>query len=480
MNKKTNVICILSDDHGAWAMGCAGNKEIRTPHLDRLAREGVRYDNFFCTSPVCSPARASLLTGRIPSQHGIHDWLFSGNGPHDPESVGEEATGIEYLQGMTGYTDILAKNGYVCGITGKWHLGNSYVPQKGFSHWVVTERGAGPYYNSPIIRDGIEEKTTGYLTDVITEEAMSFIRNRHTDTQPFYLSVNYTNPHRPWKNNHPKELIDSYEDCRFDSIPLEKDHPWIITTPERENVSVPREDMKVYFAAVTAMDICIGKIMDLVEQLGIREETLIVYMGDNGFNLGHHGIWGKGNGTLPINMYDTSVKVPAIFSQPGLIPQNNVSKSLVSGYDFMPTLLEYLNLENPESDSLPGESFLGDLLGQEQKSREHVVVFDEYGPVRMVRTNQWKYVHRFPYGPHELFDLENDSHEKTNLYGQSDKLPIQQELKAALDNWFVRYVDPMLDGTHEEVDGGGQQYLAGPRGQGRPAYRQRERTNKLL
>ncbi len=145
MEKQPNIICILSDDQGAWALGSAGNPEIRTPHLDRLAEEGMRFSNFFCTSPVCSPARASLLTGRIPSQHGVQDWIREGN-------LGENA--IEYLEGQTAYTEILAENDYVCGVSGKWHLGDSIRPQKGFHHWYVHQFGGGPYYGAPMIRDG--------------------------------------------------------------------------------------------------------------------------------------------------------------------------------------------------------------------------------------------------------------------------------------------------------------------------------------
>src|SRR5690606_30546131 len=131
---RSNIIVILSDDQGPWALGCAGNHEIRTPTLDRLAGEGTRFDRFFCASPVCSPARASLLTGQIPSQHGVHDWLAAGNMPADPRGP------IRYLDGKPAYTDVLVANGYSCGLSGKWHLGDSLAPQHGFSHWYAHQR----------------------------------------------------------------------------------------------------------------------------------------------------------------------------------------------------------------------------------------------------------------------------------------------------------------------------------------------------
>lgn len=138
-NRKPNILFILSDDQGAWAMRCAGNTDIHTPNMDRIAAEGYRFENFFCTSPVCSPARASLLTGRIPSAHGVQDWICSGN--LDREALGEiredpyyrfEDKPIRYLDGMRTYTDVLKENGYTCALAGKWHLGDSLVPQHGF------------------------------------------------------------------------------------------------------------------------------------------------------------------------------------------------------------------------------------------------------------------------------------------------------------------------------------------------------------
>src|SRR5512138_2502227 len=132
--KKPNIVLFLTDDQGFWALGCAGNPEIITPNLDRLASGGIRFDNFFCASPVCSPARASLLTGRMPSAHGVLDWIRLGNlvsPPELPVFAGDHCA-IEYLQGMRAYTETLSEAGYRCGLSGKWHLGDSLNPQKGF------------------------------------------------------------------------------------------------------------------------------------------------------------------------------------------------------------------------------------------------------------------------------------------------------------------------------------------------------------
>jgi choline-sulfatase len=458
---KPNIIFILTDDQGPWAMGCAGNHEIITPNLDRLAESGVRFDHFFCTSPVCSPARASILTGKIPSQHGVHDFIKEGNCGESP---------IEYLAGHTAYTEILASHGYCCGLSGKWHLGDSAAPQKGFTHWYAHQSGSGPYYGAPMIRDGQPVREDGYITDVITDDALSFLDRSAQDGHPFYLSVHYTAPHHPWTNGeHPQELLDLYRDCPFDSCPQHFVHPDAVYQYEKKHI---RDCLQGYFAAVTGVDRNVGRLLDKLDELGIRNDTLIVFMSDNGFNCGHHGIWGKGNGTFSLNMFDTSVKVPAIFSHPGRIPGSRVSSELLSQYDVMPTLLEYTGLSDPNGGKLPGSSFCPMLLGQSGLERDSVYVYDEYGAVRMVRSRDWKYVHRYPFGPHELYDLTNDPDESVNLHLQPEYEPILTQMRAELEEWFVRYADPMLDGSRLPVRGNGQLRLAGVYSNGEQAFDQ--------
>lgn len=462
--RRPNMVLILSDDQGAWAMGCAGNPEIRTPNLDRLAATGIRFEHFFCASPVCSPARASLLTGRIPSQHGVHDWIRCGN----VDGGGDRA--IEYLRGLTGYTMVLARAGYTCALSGKWHLGDSLRPQQGFTHWFAHQAGGSSYHGAPMIRDGRCYAEPRYLTDAITDDALEFLHSRRGADGPFYLSVHYTAPHSPWVGEHPEEIVASYADCPFRSCPDVPAHPWQIASAPRGSGQHRREILKGYFAAVTAMDANIGRILDLLEAEGLRENTLVWFLSDNGMNMGHHGIFGKGNGTFPLNVYDTSVKVPAIVSLPGVCPQGRVEEGLYSQYDFMPTLLDFLGLEIPEADSLPGRSFAPLLRGHALPGHEHVVVFDEYGPVRMIRNRRWKYVHRYPYGPHELYDLVDDPDEEHNLVGEASAAAVIAPLKAELDRFFVRYADPARDGCREAVYGTGQIGLAGPAGEGQPAF----------
>jgi arylsulfatase A-like enzyme len=430
----TNILFILTDDQGVWAAGCYGNPEIRTPNIDRLARSGVRFEHFFCATPVCSPSRATLLTGRIPSQHGIHDWLRQCCfGPEAIDFLGEETT----------YADVLAGSGWSCGFSGKWHVGDSNAPQHGFTDWFVAE--GGRYSGCRTVSEGSLVEEPGYITEAITDRALAMLEGYAASGRPFYLGVHYTAPHSPWIDQHPREIVDSYDDCPFDSCPQEPRHPWAGRLTEGNLGN--REALKGYFAAVTAMDIGVGRLLDRLEELGLRESTLVVFLSDNGMSCGHHGFWGKGNGTVPWNMYENSVRVPAIFSQPGRTPAGRVERALVSAYDFAPTLLDYLALPPlPEGRNLPGRSFRPALEGRPLEGREEVVVFDEYGPVRMIRTERWKYVHRHAYGPHELYDLASDPDERRNLAAEPGQAGRVGELKARMDEWFARHVDPRFDG----------------------------------
>jgi len=439
---RPNVIFILTDDQGPWALGCAGNDEIRTPNLDRLAATGMRLENFFCSSPVCSPARASLMTGRIPSAHGVHDWIRERNMPPRP---------VAYLEGLPCYSDVLAAGGYTCGLSGKWHLGDSLTPQHGFRHWFCMPEGGARYNNTPMIRGGQVAECPGYLTDVITDDALAFIQAHRQG--PFYASIHYNAPHSPW-TGHPPEIVDSYDDCPFKSCPQEAAHPFI--RPQMRRLLGDRESLKGYFAAVTGVDRNVGRLLARLDEWGLRDNTLIVFTSDNGFSCGHHGFWGKGNGTFPQNMYENSIKVPAIFSHPGRIPAGRVTKAMVSQYDFAPTLLEWLHLEAPNDPLAPGASFADVLAGTTDQGRENVVVYDEYGPVRMIRTERHKYVHRYPHGPHELYDLTGDADERNNLIDEESAQALIAELRKQLSDWFGRYVDPRLDGTRMPVNGAGQ------------------------
>jgi arylsulfatase A-like enzyme len=314
----------------------------------------------------------------------------------------------------------------------------------------------------------------GYITDVLGDTASDWIRGEAARAEPFWLSLAFTAPHYPWIDCHPKAFTDLYADCAFTSCPDEPPHPWFIggkaevERGQRER----RASLVGYFAAVSAMDAAIGRVLATLDREGLASSTLVVFVGDNGMNCGHHGIWGKGNGTYPQNMYDTSVKVPCIMAQPGRIGGGRVSADLLSGYDFFPTMVDYLRLSHAPDHAKPGRSFRALLDGAagapaaqhgeppaEQVSapaHDAVVVYDEYGPVRMVRTREWKYVHRWPDGPHELFDLVDDPGERHSRVDDPALADVVAGLRARLAGWFAQHVDPVRDGHDQGVTGCGQ------------------------
>jgi arylsulfatase A-like enzyme len=446
---KPNIVMILLDDMGFWTLGGSGNTEIQTPSIDDLASRGLAFENCYCASPVCSPARGSLLTGRIPSQHGVVDWIRKGS----VDSGDDRA--VEYLSGMKAFTDVLNENGYHCGLVGKWHLGDSYTPQKGFQHWVTTPKGSDNYYGAKLFRDGQEEIIERYLTDELTEEAIGFIDQRSKLGDPFYLSLNFTAPHRPWsKDQHPARFWELYEGCNFETCPDLPRHPWQIN-----NGMYPHEDrmemVRGYSTALTAADAAIGKVYSKLEQLGLAENTLVIITSDNGMSLGHHGIHGKGNATYPQNMYEQAVKVPFILIQPGTIAPSS-SDALISHYDFCPSLLDYLGIDESVGENLPGRSFLPHILGQDDPGRDEVVIFDEYGPVRMLRDSRWKFVLRMGEWPNELYDLVADPGEENNLIDRADHAEVAARLEQKLVDWFAKFVEPTRDASKHNVVGRGQ------------------------
>lgn len=454
MMRRPNILFIMADDLGHWTLGCEGNPDAITPHIDRLAAEGMQLRRFYCTSPVCSPARASLLTGQMPSWHGVADWIRAGN----VTNAGD--TACQYLQGQKGYTDYLNEAGYACGLSGKWHLGDSQTPQQGFSHWYAHQAGGGPYYNAPMVRDDQMVTEPGYLTDSITQDAVDFIKKQAGSAQPFYLQVGYTAPHTPWINSHPQNYVDLYRDCAFESCPQLPAHPDQLPYP------MFMEDrhamLSGYFAATTAMDAGIGRLYQTLEATCQLENTVIVFTSDNGFNCGHHGIWGKGNGTWPLNVYESSVRVPFIVRYPKLVPQNTVSHAVIGAYDWFATALALAGITPQEQPAL-SRSFVDVLTGKHDRAQREAFVADEYGGTRMIIQGDLKYIKRYHDGSRLLFDLKNDPNERENLIVSADAELISK-LDRKLEAWFSAHSRPETDASHAGVKGFGQMRMHGQDG----------------
>ncbi|NLE60700.1 MAG: sulfatase-like hydrolase/transferase [Planctomycetes bacterium] len=433
-DNRTNLLLVMTDDQGSWSMGCYGNKEAHTPVLDKLAAGGVRMTRAFATIPVCSPSRATFYTGRIPSQHGIHDWIKNENmGPRARYCLPREKQ----------ISEILAEAGYICGLSGKWHLGDSLHARAGYTFWYAMPQGGSQYNDAEMIWQEKVVKTQGYVTDRITDKAVEFLNDNRG--RPFFLNVEYNAPHSPYKG-HPKELVDLFKDVPFASIPKLPPHPWAIGHMGVDN---QREPLEQYFAACAGVDRAVGRLLAELDKLGLTGDTLVVYASDQGFCTGHHGFWGKGNGTNPRNAYDTSLQMPMIFSQPGRLPAGKTVDAMVSAYDFMPTVLDYLGVKPPADRNLPGRSFAPMLRGDKQADWPDAV-FGEYGQLRFIRTADHKYVHRANGGPFELYDLAKDPDETTNLIDQSEHRELRNALRKRMLDWFERYGEAGADPVGQE------------------------------
>ena len=441
MTKPQNILLIFNDDHAQWASGAYGNHELDTPSIDHLARTGVRMDNAFTPTPVCSPSRACVLTGMLASQHGLHDYLSSA----EPDIQDHD-----WLAGCKLLPEILRDHGYQTFYSGKWHIGRDPLPHPAFDEW-FSLWGDYPYFhcdNNRYSDNGAEVRIPGYTTQVITEKARQMLMQRNA-SKPFFMMVSYTATHSPW-SGHPERLVEKYRGIPFSDIPEGETYPFgeqalESTTVDRDD---PHEALAQYYAAATHHDEALGQLLDTLVGLDLRQDTLVVFTSDHGLNTGHHGIWGKGNGTLPLNMVEESIRVPMIFSLPGTLSENRSLAGFVDHTDLFSTLLAFSGAQLPGSadPELPGKSFLPQLIRPETSGAFKEIQFGEYGPLQMARTDHYKLILRNPDGPHGLFDLLADPREAINLYGLPEYAAVVESLRQSIREFFGRYSVPQNSG----------------------------------
>lgn len=429
-----NVLLILADDLAAWMVGCYGNKEIRTPNIDALAQGGVRMNGFVCT-PICSPSRATLMTGRTPMQHGIHDFLTDRPADNPPQGQFAPPAGF---QNEVMLSDLLAAKGYRCGYTGKWHMGSDQTPQHGFEFWYTLAGGARQYENPRISQNGSLQTATGYLPQLLTEQSVRFL-DAQTPDRPFFLVTSHLNPHTPY-TGHPQKYYDMYAKTSFDTIGWEPAAPNALR--EKEYLEDIVGNIRRCAASVTALDDQIPPLIEKLEQKGLRENTLILFAGDNGYLLGRHGLWSKGLASDPINMYEESMQVPMIWNWPGKTPVQATRPELVSFYDVLPTLCEALDVPAPANRNLCGRSFLPLLQGRPLPPKQawRNLVFGHFRNTEMARDNRYKLVLRNGgKGPNELYDLRTDIREKQNQYDNPQFVSVRDRLTRDLEGWRKQY-----------------------------------------
>jgi arylsulfatase A-like enzyme len=435
---RPNVVLILTDNHGPWTLGCYGNRDVETPNVDRLAAQGTLFTRCYANNAVCSPTRASLLTGLMPCQHGVHCYLAAGGAQIGPGAY-------DTLEEFDTLPSLLAGAGYVCGLSGKWHLGANLRPQEGFTFWVTKPHGhSAGFYDQEIIEDGKIRKEPTYLTDYWTDRGIEFIEANKD--RPFFLFLAYNGPYglgsamrEPIRNRYK----DTYAEALLPSFPRMPAHPWNFNYGDWVG---DLQVIRKYAAEVSGVDDGVGRVMATLQRLHLDQNTLVIFTADQGLAGGQSGFWGMGDHTRPLTAFDWTMHVPLIFRYPGHVPAGRRVDLLVSNVDFMPTMLDYLGLEwkNTSQPKSPGRSFAAELRGQMIDGWDNTIYY-EFENVRAIRTDRWKYIERFRQSPNELYDLAADPGELENLVDKPEHAQTRQKLAAQLHAYFHRVADPKWD-----------------------------------
>jgi arylsulfatase A-like enzyme len=429
---RPNILLILADDLAAWMLGCYGNQEIKTPHIDTLARTGARFLNNFVCTPICSASRATLFTGRTPRQHGIHDFLTAK--PIETPPQGQAAPPDSFRNEIM-ISDVLAQAGYNCGYVGKWHMGADATPGHGFKSTYTM--GTGRFQDPVMYRNGQKVEEKGYLTELLTADACRFLDEQKPGS-PFFLVASYLNPHLPY-DGHPQKYYDLYAKTPFTTTGWEPAARNALREKELLNDIVG--NLRKCAASTTALDDQIPVLRRKLQERGLLDNTLIVFTGDNGFLLGRHGLWSKGLASDPINMYDEVVATPMIWSWPGRIPAEHVRPELVSFYDLMPSLCEVAGVD-PPARNLCGRSYLPLAMNRPLPKKQPWpdTVFGHFRNTEMARDNRFKLVLRNDgQGPNEFYDLRLDPREKQNLYNEPRIVTVRDAMRKELEEWRRKY-----------------------------------------
>lgn len=478
---RPNIIFILSDDHACQAISAYGSRLIRTPHLDRLASEGIRFDCSFATNSICAPSRASILTGQYSHRHGVID--------NSLEMKSQEGT----------FPVLLKKAGYQTALVGKWHLKATPV---GFDYFSILP-DQGHYYNPDFIEKDRKYQEPGYVTDIITEKCLAWIKNRDK-SKPFLLFMNHKAPHRNWmpgpetinlfRNEDlpvPETFFDDYrtrceaarqQEMRiadhayltydlklfplreaelneqektglaywnsvynrltddqkkvWDEAYREENEEFWRKKPEGKELALWKYQryIKDYLRCIAAVDLSIGRLLDFLDKEGLANNTMVIYASDQGFFLGEHGWFDKRF------MYEPSIRFPLLIRYPDGIERKVDKEHLILNVDLAPTILEMAGLRVPEE--MQGKSFKDILRGKKITDWRDSFYYHyyEYPGVHSVkrhygvRTSRYKLIHfYYDIDCWELYDLQADPQEVNNVYNHPDYRTVQENLVRELD-----------------------------------------------
>ncbi len=467
--EQPNIIYIMTDDHASHAMSCYGSQINKTPNLDRIANEGMRFTNSFCTNSICAPCRAVVLTGKYNHINGKIDnsrQAFDGSQQTFPK--------------------LLQKAGYQTAMIGKWHLRSDPT---GFDYWNVLP-GQGLYYNPVMIEMGERKKYTGYVTDIITDHALKWIRERDPN-KPFCLMYHHKAPHRNWQPGpkhltlyddvtmpEPDNLFDDYANrgraAKEQDMTIAKtmnDNDLKLTAPSNLNPDQkklwdaaynPKNEafqkanlqgkelvrwkyqryIKDYLRCIASVDDNVGRVLDYLDEAGLAKNTVVFYTSDQGFYLGDHGWFDKRF------MYEESLRMPLLARYPREIKAGSVSDNIVLNLDFAATFLDYAGVPVPED--IQGESMRAVLRGKTPRNWRKSMYYHyyEYPAVHSVkrhygvRTQRYKLIHFYhDIDEWELYDLKKDPREMKNVLSDPSYADIVTELKAELKRLRTKYKD---------------------------------------
>ena len=461
-SQRPNILFMFTDDHSPLAISAYGSKINKTPHMDRIAREGMRFDNCLVTNSICGPSRAVILTGKYSH---INGFLTNGN-----RFDGEQQN----------FAKILQKVGYQTAVIGKWHL---KTQPTGF-HYSEVLIGQGPYYNPPMLKNGVRTQHTGYTTEIVTDLALDWLKEGREKDKPFLLMYQHKAPHRNWQPGpkhlnmyddvtipEPDSLFDDYEgrgtaartqrmeikrDLSANDLKLSSNRS---LNPEQRKLwdaaygpkneafkkANPQGDdlirwkyqryIKDYLRCVASVDDNIGRVLDYLDETGLAKNTIVVYSSDQGWFLGENGWFDKRW------FYEYSLRMPLLARWPGVIKPGSTNANMVSNVDFAPTFLEAAGAADKIPADFQGHSFVSLLKGKtpddwRKSFYYHYYEFPGAHSVRRhygVRSDTHKLIRFYGIDEWELYDLKKDPTERTSRYGDPAYKEITTKLKKELE-----------------------------------------------
>lgn len=451
--KPRNIIYILSDDHRYDFMGFTGKVPgLKTPNLDRLAKEGVYFENAFVSTALCSPSRASILTGQYAHTHTVVD-----NQSPAPDN-------------LIFFPQYLQKQGYQTAFLGKWHMGGSGdEPRPGFNKW-VSFKGQGTYYNPNLNIDGtiVSYKDSSYTTDILTDLSLEWLKNRKKD-QPFFLYLSHKAVHSnflPAKRDRGtyKDIEIQYPVSMFTTATPQSKQFTKGKRADGSKYKFNTEDIpkwvsaqryswhgvdfmyhgetdfdqfyQDYLETLMGIDNSISRILNYLEEAGLDQETLVIYMGDNGFSFGEHGLIDKRHA------YEESMRVPLLARCPALIKPNTKITQMVQNIDIAPSVLEMAGIKKPTQ--MQGSSFLPLIKGKQVAWRNKIFyeyyfenAFPQTPTQYAVRTDEYKFIRsQGIWDINQLYNIKEDPYEVNNLIRSPEHAAIAKELNEELWDWL--------------------------------------------